>query len=339
MTTPTRAGYNFNGWYNSDFTIQYSAASINLTATHEGTITMYASWTPRTLTVNYTDGGGTGTMTSSSGLYDGEVLVKANGFTRIGYTFTGWLNSDSLATTVNPTANTNYSVNNLSSTIDDAGVTSATITLTAQWQINQYTITFIANGGTATAPKTQDYNSSVTQPTNPTRPGYSFGGWFTEVELSNVQTWPFNMPVDGKTLYAKWNGKSNNISIKENGGTAADTIIYSTGPKSQDVNLPTITKTIVGKKHTFSYWEVESGDEAASIVGGKLRIPADVYGDFTVRARWTVAIRLQRVNNVRMEADKIKINNTSVDKIIYVDGDLNENILFENMEALEENES
>lgn len=339
LTTPTRAGYNFNGWYNSDFTVQYSAASINLIATHEGTVTIYASWTPRTLTVNYANGGGTGTMTSSSGLYDGEVLVKANGFTRTGYTFTGWLNSDALATTVNLTANTNYSVNNLSSTIDDAGVTSATITLTAQWQINQYTVTFIANGGTATTPKIQDYNSSVTQPANPTRPGYSFGGWFTEVELSNVQTWPFNMPVNGKTLYAKWNGNSYNISINSNGGTTANPIVYSTGPNSQDVNLPTITKTVVGKKHTFSHWEVESGDGTASIVSGKLRIPADVYGNFTVRARWTVAIRLQRVNNVRMEADKIKINNTSVDKIIYVDGDLNENILFENMEALEENES
>lgn len=340
LTTPTRAGYNFSGWYNSDFTVQYSAASINLTATHEGTVTMYASWTPRTLTVNYANGGGTGTMTSSSGFYDGEVLVKANGFTRTGYTFTGWSNSDSLATTVNPTANTNYSVNNLSSTIDDAGVTSAVITLTAQWQINQYTITFIANGGTATAAKTQDYNSSVTQPTNPTRPGYSFGGWFTEIELSNVQTWPFNMPVDGKTLYAKWNGNSYNISINSNGGIVSEAIIYSTGPNSQDVILPTLTKTVVGKKHSFHSWEIQSGDETASIVNvNRLRIPADVYGNFTVRVRWTVAVRLQRVNTVRMEANKIKVNNASVDKIIYVDGDMNEQILFENTEVLEANES
>lgn len=340
LTTPTRAGYNFNGWYNSDFTIQYSAASINLTATHESTVIMYASWTPRTLTINYANGGGTGTMPSSSGFYDGEVLVKANGFTRTGYTFTGWLNSDALATTVNPTANTNYSVNNLSSTIDDAGVTSATITLTAQWQINQYTITFIANGGTATAAKTQDYNSSVTQPTNPTRPGYSFGGWFTEIELSNVQTWPFNMPVDGKTLYAKWNGNSYNISINSNGGIVSEAIIYSTGPNSQDVILPTLTKTVVGKKHSFHSWEIQSGDETASIVNvNRLRIPADVYGNFTVRVRWTVAVRLQRVNTVRMEANKIKVNNASVDKIIYVDGDMNEQILFENTEVLEANES
>jgi hypothetical protein len=48
------------------------------------------------------------------------------------------------------------------------------MTITAQWQINQYTITFDTDGGTQIAPITQDYNTAVTAPADPTKTGYTF---------------------------------------------------------------------------------------------------------------------------------------------------------------------
>ena len=50
------------------------------------------------------------------------------------------------------------------------------MTVTAQWEINQYTITFDTNGGSEIAPITQDYGTAITAPADPTREGYTFIG-------------------------------------------------------------------------------------------------------------------------------------------------------------------
>ena len=70
------------------------------------------------------------------------------------------------------------------------------MTITALWEINQYTITFDSNGGSTVAPITADYDSDVTAPSNPTRDGYTFAGWSEAV--------PTKMPAENKTLTASW---------------------------------------------------------------------------------------------------------------------------------------
>ncbi|HBI57394.1 MAG TPA: hypothetical protein DDY38_11260, partial [Firmicutes bacterium] len=50
-------------------------------------------------------------------------------------------------------------------------------TLIAQWQVNQYTITFDSDGGSAVDSVTQDYGTAVTVPAVPTKVGYTFKGW------------------------------------------------------------------------------------------------------------------------------------------------------------------
>ena len=70
------------------------------------------------------------------------------------------------------------------------------ITITAQWKINQYTITFDTAGGSEVAPITQDYNTQITAPANPTREGYTFMGWDKEI--------PQTMPAENITITAQW---------------------------------------------------------------------------------------------------------------------------------------
>ena len=76
------------------------------------------------------------------------------------------------------------------------------ITAKAQWRANKYTITFEANGGSECPSITQDYNTPVTLPV-PTKTGYTFAYWFSDIELTTKYT-ATTMPTENKTLYAKW---------------------------------------------------------------------------------------------------------------------------------------
>lgn len=102
----------------------------------------------------------------------GTVITAPEAPTREGYTFIGW---DKEIPTTMPAEN---------------------MTVTAQWEINQYKITFDTAGGSEIAPITQDYGTAITSPADPTREGYTFIGWDTEI--------PATMPAENITLKAKW---------------------------------------------------------------------------------------------------------------------------------------
>ena len=110
--------------------------------------------------------------------------------TKTGYTFTGWLKDGE------ETPSTAVTI--------AKGTTTGDLKFTAQWTINQYTITFDSNGGTAVAAITQDYGTNVTAPANPTKEGYTFVGWDKAV--------PTKMPAEDMTLTAQWTPIAYSIS-------------------------------------------------------------------------------------------------------------------------------
>ena len=76
---------------------------------------------------------------------------------------------------------------------------------TAEVTVNpqELTITFDANGGSAVASQSVRYGSKATQPTDPTRTGHTFQGWYTA--RSGGSKYDFNQTVTGDvTLYARW---------------------------------------------------------------------------------------------------------------------------------------
>ena len=95
------------------------------------------------------------------------------------------------------------------------------VTITAQWTVNQYTITFETAGGSAIAPITQDYNTAVTAPADPTKEGYTFAGWDAEI--------PTAMPAENVTITAKWETNQYTITFDTDGGSTV-------APITQDYN-------------------------------------------------------------------------------------------------------
>ena len=67
----------------------------------------------------------------------------------------------------------------------------------------RYTVKFETDGGTEIANKTVTRNSKLAEPEVPTKDGYTFGGWYTDEELT--EKYDFDSKVTkGFTLYAKW---------------------------------------------------------------------------------------------------------------------------------------
>ena len=156
---PTRKGYTFKGW---DKEIPETMPAEN--------ITVKAQWKINQYTITFDTNGGS-EITPITQDYGTKITVPDNP-TRKGYTFKGW---DKEIPEAMPAEN---------------------ITVKAQWEINQYTITFDTNGGSEIAPITQDYGTEITAPDNPTRKGYTFRGWDKEI--------PETMPAENITITARW---------------------------------------------------------------------------------------------------------------------------------------
>lgn len=82
-------------------------------------------------------------------------------------------------------------------------VVNNTMTLYAKWIVNEYTISFESNGGSEIQSIVQDFDTNVLQPIEPTREGYTFGGWYLDVELTQEYTFT-TIPSEDIIIYVKW---------------------------------------------------------------------------------------------------------------------------------------
>ena len=160
---PSRQGYQFTDWYLDDTKYDFDTAVT-------GDMTLTAKWTANSYTIAFDTNGGSDIDPITQDY--GTVITAPEAPTREGYTFTGW---DREIPTTMPAEN---------------------MTVTAQWKINRYTITFDTAGGSEIAPITQDYGTAINAPADPTREGYTFIGWDKEI--------PKTMPAENITLKARW---------------------------------------------------------------------------------------------------------------------------------------
>ena len=128
--------------------------------------------------------------------------------------------------------------------------------------INQYTITFDTTGGSDVAAITQDYNSDVVAPANPTKTGYTFAGWSAEI--------PAKMPVGGMTITASWDINQYTITFDTTGGSDVAAITQDYGSV---VSVPVSVPSKEG--YMFVKWDLEIPTTMPAV-------------DVTIKAIWAV---------------------------------------------------
>ena len=203
---PTRTGYEFLGW-STDPTTMLTNYAPGERYTDEASITLYAVWryVPKTYTVSYDANGGGNTPASQIKTEDVTLILTSTIPTRYGYTFKGWATSSS-ATSADYQAGGSYTANE-------------SVTLYAVWEINTYTVSFDANGGT-NAPnpqkKTHGQNLILTVAI-PTRPNHVFLGWATDSTSKSVAYAPgaTYTAEEDVMLYAVWQERNYDFSISD----------------------------------------------------------------------------------------------------------------------------
>ena len=216
-------------------------------------------------TISFSGNGATsGFMESIQGAIGQSATIPNVGFSRTGYTFTGWNTSpDGTGTAYRPNATIQFAAQN--------------ITLYAQWKVRSYSVNFDSNGGSAVASQSVKYGSKASRPTDPTRAGHTFQGWYTSRD--GGARYDFNQTVTGDvTLYAHWSVNSYTLAFDGNGGKASEssrTVQYG----NQYGTLPTATRT----GHTFQGWYTAKS-------GGTKVSPSTTMGaaNTTLYAHWSV---------------------------------------------------
>ena len=232
-TDVTRTGYTFKGWYYNENLTGSPVTAIGDTET--GNKEYWAKWEINQYTVTVKPENGEADITITQD-YGTPITAPADPI-REGYTFIGW---DRDIPKTMPAEN---------------------ITVTAQWEINQYTITFDTNGGSEIAPITQDYGTEITAPDNPTRKGYTFKGWDKEI--------PETMPAENITVTAQWEINRYTITFDTAGGSEIAPITQDYGTNITAPANPT------RKGYTFKGWDKEIPET----------MPAE---NITVKAQWEI---------------------------------------------------
>jgi len=182
-----------------------------------GAVTATAVWTPITYTVTYSGNGSTaGSTAFSVHTYDAAQPLTANGFTRTGYTFAGWAESEIGAVKYTD----GESVKNLSA------IQGAAVNLYAHWTGGESVVTFNGNGCGMPVPATKSVRYGELYGDLPAagRTGYTFAGWWTassggvEVKANTEVT-----EAGDHTLWAHWEPITYIVEYNGNGSNGGST--------------------------------------------------------------------------------------------------------------------
>ncbi|MDR2591697.1 MAG: InlB B-repeat-containing protein [Chitinispirillales bacterium] len=264
----TKNGYTFGGWSStpSNSGNLYSAGE---TYRAYGDIILYARWNAPAYTITFNANGGTVSPTSAATNSSGYLNIDLPTPTRSGYTFDGWYTSSSGGTRVT----TGYAF-------------TGNTTIYAQWTTTSpgtsYTITLNANGGTLAGGSTVTTGTNgklSSLPSNPTRSGYTFNGWYTSATGGSMITTDHTF-TSNSTIYAQWTSAiTYTITFNANGGSVSPT----SGTTNTNGNLTSLPTPARGG-YTFNGWY-------SSATGGS-RITTDYQftGNTTVYAQWAQII-------------------------------------------------
>lgn len=269
-------GYTFAGWATSpDGSGTKYAPGASWTA--NGTLTLYAQWTPGEAGLTYDGNGATGGKTDpQNGVTDQKVNVRQNGFTRDGYTFVTWnTQADCKGNAVKP--NSEWTLRGSS-------------TLYACWAGVAQTLTYHGNGATGgnTAAQSGHTGDELTTNANGfTRDGYTFVRWDTAKDGSGTAygegkngVGRYTMKPAGNDLYAIWQANPASIRYRDDWGATGSTP-DTTGVTGQNVTIAQNGFTRPG--YTFTGWARDRRTNPSLQPGGRYTLTP---GTTTLWAQW-----------------------------------------------------
>ena len=269
-------GYTFAGWATSpDGSGARYAPGARWTA--NGTLTLYAQWTPGQASLTYDGNGATGGKTDpQTGKTDEKINVRDNGFTRDGYTFVTWnTQADCKGNAVKP--NSEWTLRGSS-------------TLYACWAGNAQTLTYHGNGATGgnTAAQSGHTGDELTTNANGfTRDGYTFVRWDTAKDGSGTAygegkngVGRYTMKPAGNDLYAIWQANPASIRYRDDYGATGSTP-DTTGVTGQNVTIAQNGFTRPG--YTFTGWARDRRTNPSLQPGGRHTLTP---GTTTLWAQW-----------------------------------------------------
>ena len=293
----TRDGYTFVRW---DTAKDGSGTAYGEGKNGVGRYTMkpagndlYAIWQANPASIRYRDDwGATGSTPDTTGVTGQNVTIARNGFTRPGYTFTGWSTSKRGDPSLNPG--------------DKHTLEPGTTTVWAQWKANPAHLVYNSNiGSIGSETRTVDgvVDQTVKTIDNPfDRPGYTFSGWNTQADgkgkaydpgadytlTANDKSTPKNTSV----LYAQWTINKVTLKFNPNGGTGGYPDI--TADAFTTVTIPADAKEPKVQRPGFRFtgWAMKptpgNGDTILSPGKGTVSMPD--RGSITVYAQWAPAM-------------------------------------------------
>ena len=216
-------------------------------------------------TISYSGGAGVaGTLPCAQVKLTNETITVGSdsGITKTGYTFAHWSNGIS-----------SFSPGSVFT------VGAADETLTAQWTINSYAISFDANGGSGGTSASLNYNvDALTAAPTVTKSQYIFAGWAETVTATSINSWTV---TGSKTLYSLWTPKVYTITYLPESGTAtvsSETFTVGTSP----IVLQTATRS----GYKFHGWFTSKTGGTLIGTAGAQFTPTDTA---TVHAQWIQA--------------------------------------------------
>ena len=275
---PEKDGYNFLHW---DLDLDGQIMD-----TTEGKY-FIAVFEAKDITVTYDPNEGECDVTSETVKYDENASIKLPEASRDGYEFKGWVTPDG----------TNVGVAG-----DSYKLPTDNITLTADWDAEEHTITFVDTDGKELGKITADTDEEISTPANlnpPVKEGHEFAGWTAEGVTGTV-TVPATMPADDMTLTATWNKLSYALNADANGGKFDD----GTDKISESILYgdPLNVEQPDRDGHKFLGW-ANADDESNTIITLPKEMPAK---DLNLTAEWEKII----VNKtITLDADGGKFDN------------------------------
>jgi uncharacterized repeat protein (TIGR02543 family) len=254
------------------------------TASQDGTITIALTSDPEVVIAAVKPGAPTNVAATSNGNQQSVISwspPSSNGGSAItGYTVTASPGAGTCTTSTTSctiSSLTNGTAYTFTVTATNAVGTSVASTSASATTAALYAVTFDAKSGTTVTSGSFLTASTVSEPTAPTRTGYSFAGW-SATDGGSAVTFPYAPGVTTAiTLYARWDALDNAVTFDSKSGSDVTASVFSSGGTVAEPTAPTRAG------YTFAGWSATDGGTAVVFP-----YAPGVVTDITLYAKWTV---------------------------------------------------